>query len=266
MGRRTERIEFAGSGDASLSGVIEGPGEGDGPGLVLAHCFTCSKDLPTMVKLARGLVAAGYTLLRFDFTGLGDSDGDFADTTLSTDVDDVAGAVSALSDRGVEPVAAVGHSFGGLAVLLAAHRMPKVRAVAVVNTPCGTGHLRGVLADAEDRIRAEGRADVQLAGRSITISAALLDDLDDHDVQRRIADLGRPLLVVHAVDDAEIDVAEGERLFAAARQPKSFVALSGADHLLTPRGAAAGAARAIADFLDREGHGGVGGDREGDGG
>ncbi|MBW3602037.1 MAG: alpha/beta fold hydrolase, partial [Actinobacteria bacterium] len=179
MGRSTERIEFTGSGGGSLSAVIDAPGDGDGRGLVLAHCFTCSKDLPTMVTLARGLVAAGHTVLRFDFTGLGDSEGDFADTTLSTDVDDVARAVAALSDRGVEPVGAVGHSFGGLAVLLATHRLPTVRAVAVVNTPCGTGHLRGVLADAEDRIRAEGRADVRLGGRPVTIGAALLDDLDD---------------------------------------------------------------------------------------
>lgn len=264
MGRSTERIEFTGSEGARLAGVIEAPGEGHGGGLVLAHCFTCSKDLPTIVKLARGLVAAGHTVLRFDFTGLGDSGGDFAHTTLSTDVGDVACAAAALSDHGVEPVGAVGHSFGGLAVLLAAHRLHTVRAVAVVNAPCGTGHLRGLLAGAEDRIRAEGSADVRLAGRPVAISAAFLDDLDAHDTQRRVAELGRPLLVVHAVEDAEIEVGEGERLFAAARQPKSFVTLSGADHLLTGR-AAARAAGVIADFF-RAGPGGVGDDRAGRGG
>lgn len=245
-----ERITFAGSTGAQLSGILHVP-DGDARGSVLlAHCFTCSKDLHTVTRLARALADGGYAALRFDFTGLGESGGDFAATTVSHDVRDVVRAATALIERGYGPCALVGHSLGGAAALLAAHRLRTVRSVAVVGTPSTPGHVRALLAADEARIRAEGSAQVDIGGRPFPVAASFLDDLDTHDQRAAVADLGRPLLVVHAVDDEIVPVAEGERTFAAAAQPKGFMPLLHADHLVSSRAAADTLAGVVLAWLE----------------
>jgi putative redox protein len=245
-----ERITFPGSTGASLSGVLhtpEGPPRGS---VLLAHCFTCSKELHTQTRLADALANGGYAALRFDFTGLGGSDGDFGSTTVSHDVRDLTRAAATLIERGYGPCAMVGHSLGGAAVLLAANRLKTVRSVAVVGAPSSPSHVRRLLTDGEDEVRENGTATVDIGGRPFPISSAFLDDLETHDQAAAVAALGRPLLVVHAVDDEIVPVSEGEANFAAATQPKAFMPLLDSDHLVTSRASADQLATVLLRWLD----------------
>ncbi len=252
MDDAVERLRFTGGAGAELAGILHPPEQGVADGsLLFAHCFTCSKDQTTTARLAKGMAAGGFAVLRFDFTGLGDSGGDFADTTVTTDVADLVAAGAALAERGLPVVGLIGHSLGGAAAILAAGRMPSVRSVAVVNAPCAPGRLARLFTRAEPEIRRLGSTLVHLAGRRFPISEAFLDDLHAHDAERAIAGLGRPLLVIHALEDEEVPVAEGERIFAAAHQPKAFLPLLGADHLLTGRAVAQEAAELLAGWFAR---------------
>lgn len=186
-----------------------------------------------MTRLAKGLANAGFAVLRFDFTGLGESGGDFSATTVSTNVKDLARAATTLIERGLGPCGMLGHSLGGAAGLLAAHRLKTVRSVAVLAAPSSPQHVRGLLRDYREQIRDEGRIFVEIAGRRFPIDEAFLEDLDRHDAEGSVGALGRPLLVLHGLDDRVVDISEGERIFSQARQPRAFVPLSGADHLLT---------------------------------
>ena len=232
----TRTLSFAGSTGAQLEGTLHEP-EGAAKGsILLAHCFTCSKDLHTMTRLARGLADAGYAVLRFDFTGLGESEGDFATTTVANDVRDIVRAATALIEEGLGPCGLLGHSLGGAATLLAAERIHTIRSVVTIGAPASPSHVRHLFEDAEET--GSDRLKVTIGGREFDVATSFLDDLDDHDQKGAVAELGRPLLVLHAVDDEVVSVSEGERLFAAAKQPKGFVPLLDTDHLLTDRAAA----------------------------
>ena len=253
------RLRFEGSTGAELAAVFH-PADPVGPGgaargsLLVVHCFTCSKDLHTMSRLARGLAANGFAVLRFDFTGLGESGGDFADTTLSTDVGDLGRALACLREHGPAPYGLVGHSMGGAAGLLAAVGLPALRSLAVLGAPCTTEHIRELLPAVEPvRDYGPGSAppQVRIGERSFPISPAFMDDLARHEVERRVAELGRPLLVLHGLEDRVVPVEHGERLFAAASQPKAFVPLLGADHLLGDRRASAEAVAVLTDWFAR---------------
>jgi alpha-beta hydrolase superfamily lysophospholipase len=251
-----ERLAFAGTTGAELAAVFH-PADPVGPGgaargsLLVVHCFTCSKDLHTMTRLARGLAANGFAVLRFDFTGIGQSEGDFAETTLSTNVGDLGQAVACLREHGPAPFGLVGHSMGGAASLLAAGDLPALRSLAVIGAPSTAEHVRHLFTGLEGQIETAGLAEVRIGERSFPISAEFLDDLERHEVERRTAELGRPLLVLHGLEDRVVEVGHGERLFAAARQPKAFVPLLGADHLLTGRQAAADAVGVLTDWFAR---------------
>lgn len=247
----TEEFAFAGGAGARLAGVLHRPDSTPRGSVLLAHCFTCSKDLHTMTRLAGGLAEAGYAALRFDFTGLGASGGEFADTTVSTDVADLARAAHTLLEQGFGPCAMVGHSLGGAATLLAAHKVKSATRVAVLGAPSTPAHIRRLMADDVDAIRRDGEVVVEIAGRPFPIAASFLDDLDTHEQQRHVAALERPLLVLHAVDDTVVDVAEGEATFAAARQPKAFWSLRDADHLLSSRHKAEEALQVLVAWLDQ---------------
>lgn len=234
----TSELQFPGSTGATLSGVLHRP-EGTAKGSVLlAHCFTCSKDLHTMTRLARGLSAAGFAVLRFDFTGLGDSGGEFSDTTVSHNVRDLTAAATTLIQRGYGPCGLLGHSLGGAAALLAARRLRTVRSVVVLGAPATPTHVRRLFVDASEEIQREGETVVSIGGRAFPVALSFLEDLERHDQAGDIAALDRPLLVVHAVDDEVVEVAQGERIFAAASQPKGFYPLLRADHLVTDRAVA----------------------------
>jgi uncharacterized protein len=247
----TRALTFAGSTGAQLEGTLHEP-EGDAQGsILLAHCFTCSKDLHTMTRLASGLADTGYAVLRFDFTGLGESQGDFATTTVANDVRDIVLAATALIQEGFGPCGLFGHSLGGAAALLAAERVHTVRSVVTLGAPSSPSHTQHLFDDARAIEGSNGdRVTVTIGGRDFEVARSFLEDLEDHDQKGAVADLGRPLLVLHAVDDEVVSIEEGERLFAAARQPKAFVPLLEGDHLLTRRPDAERALGWVRDWFD----------------
>ena len=218
----------------TLAAVLDLPPDGEVIGCALfAHCFTCSKNLSAAAHVARALTAEGLAVLRFDFTGLGQSGGDFADTHVSTNVADLVAAARFMGEQLEAPSLLVGHSLGGAAVLLAAEHLPSVKAVATIGAPCRPDHVRHLLAESEDEIRREGEAEVILAGRRFTIREDFLDDLDQHRMDEAIGGLDRALLVLHAPTDQTVGVENAAHIFEHAKHPKSFVSLDTADHLLT---------------------------------
>jgi putative redox protein len=245
-----EKVTFHGAG-GQLSGTLHVPEGTPRGGVVLAHCFTCSKSLKVTRSLATGIEDGGYAVLRFDFTGLGESQGDFANTSVTSNIADLGAATRVLEERGLEPCAMVGHSLGGAATLLAAGNVPTVRAVAVVAAPFSPDHVRQLFADDDvERALASGHVTVKIAGRPFQISAEFFHDLERHCSPERIAALERPLLVVHGTADRVVGIEESERIFAAARQPRWFAAIPDGDHLFVQQRHAERAAAAIVSFLD----------------
>jgi putative redox protein len=245
-----EKVTFPGSAGV-LSGTLQIP-DGTLKGAVLqAHCFTCSKSLKVTRQLATGIEQGGYAVLRFDFTGLGESEGDFAETSVTTNVADVEEAARYLAKRGLGPCVMLGHSLGGAAALLAAGNVPQARAVVTVAAPSGPEHVMHLFAEEDvDAALAQGRATVSVAGRDFQISGEFFEDLQQHCTPERIAALERPLLVVHGTADTIVGIEEGEKIFQAAAQPKWFAAIPEADHLFIRPHSAAHAARAVVGFLD----------------
>jgi putative redox protein len=216
-----------------LAARLERPG-GELRGYALfAHCFTCSKDLRAAREVSRALADRGFAVLRFDFTGLGESEGDFAGTDFSSNVSDLVAAADFLRAEYEAPSLLAGHSLGGAAAIVAAGRISEVRAVATIGAPSEAAHLRETLLRASPELDGTVEAEVELAGRRFRIRRELLDDLERQNVDAAVSALGRPLLLLHSPADEIVGIEHAERLFAAARHPKSLVALEGADHLLT---------------------------------
>lgn len=218
---------------------------------VFAHCFTCSKNLSAAVNVSRTLARQGWGVLRFDFTGLGDSEGDFAQTHFSSNVQDLVAAARWLEAEHGPPRLLVGHSLGGAAVLRAAAELDCVRAVATLAAPARPDHVLALLDEHTDTIEREGEAVVKLAGRGFTIKRSFLDDLRAQSMQDCIGALRAALLVLHAPGDDTVGIGNASEIFAAAKHPKSFVSLDGADHLLSSSADARFAANVIAAWADR---------------
>lgn len=232
---RSERFEFPGAQGQRLAGRLDLP---DAPALayaVFAHCFTCGKDVLAARRITAGLAGRGIATLRFDFTGLGSSDGDFANTGFSSNIEDITAAADYLRSTGRAPSLLIGHSLGGAAVLAAAASLSEVRAVAVIGAPFEAGHALKNFAVQVSEIESRGEARVTLAGRDFTIRKSFLDDLRSHDQGARIARLGKALIVFHSPTDEIVGIENAKAIFEAARHPKSFISLDGADHLLSRR-------------------------------
>ena len=230
---KSERIRFPGAQGGELDARLELP---DGPVLghaVFAHCFTCSKTSRGATVISRALAAQGIATLRFDFTGLGGSEGDFANTNFSSNVGDLVAAVRHMTAIGRSPALLIGHSLGGAAALAAAGELGEVRAVATIGAPADPGHVAHLFADAAPEIEARGEAVVELGGRPFRIRKQFLDDIAEQTLDDRLAGLRRALLVLHAPTDDTVGVENAGRIFQAARHPKSFVSLDDADHLLS---------------------------------
>jgi uncharacterized OsmC-like protein/alpha-beta hydrolase superfamily lysophospholipase len=229
----TERFTFPGHGGHELAARLDRP---EGPHLataLFAHCFTCGKDIHAARRIAQRLAAAGIAVLRFDFTGLGHSQGEFANTTFSSNVEDLVAAAAALDARGLAPALLVGHSLGGAAVLKAAARIPSARAVVTIGAPFDPGHVTHNFAGALDRIAQDGQAEVDLGGRQVTIGRRFVAEIAAEQLAPAIAGLGRALLVLHAPRDEVVGIENAASIFMAAKHPKSFVTLAEADHLVS---------------------------------
>jgi putative redox protein len=235
----TLRVTFPGAGDYQLAGVLHRASGVARARALFAHCFTCSKDLRAAVRIAEAMAVRGITVLRFDFTGLGESGGEFADSNFSSNIDDLSAAANFLRQSEGAPDILVGHSLGGAAVLAVAERIPEARAVATIGAPADPGHVAHLLSAATEELHARGEAEVVLAGRPFRIKRQLLEDLAAQPQRRRIAELRKALLVCHAPRDSIVGIDNARIIFQAAKHPKSFLSLDsagpdgGADHLLT---------------------------------
>ncbi|GGC01649.1 osmotically inducible protein C [Marivita lacus] len=247
----TERITFPGHSGDTLSARLDLP---EGPHLataLFAHCFTCSKDIPAARRIAARLASMGIAVLRFDFTGLGHSKGEFANTTFTSNVGDLTAAAAYLERRGMAPSLLIGHSLGGAAVLKAARDMTGIKAVVTIGAPFDPEHVTHNFADALEDIQTKGKAQVDLGGRPFTIGKAFVEDVQAQALAPAIRDFRAALLVMHAPRDAVVGIENATNIFIAARHPKSFVTLDDADHLVTQARDAEYAAEVIAAWVAR---------------
>jgi uncharacterized OsmC-like protein/alpha-beta hydrolase superfamily lysophospholipase len=230
---RERKVTFTGAnGDRLSARVAEPPGGEVRAYALFAHCFTCSKDLKPVTHITRALTQAGIAVLRFDFTGLGESEGDFEDTTFSSNIDDLLYAARYMEDELEGPAILVGHSLGGAAVLMAAPQIESCRAVATIGAPFDPAHVTNLFGDRIPDIESDGDADVTIAGRTFTVSRQFLRDVEGRRMEETLAELGRPLVIFHSPIDNVVGIENAAKLYTAARHPKSFVSLDDADHLL----------------------------------
>ncbi|HLR31766.1 MAG TPA: alpha/beta fold hydrolase [Fodinibius sp.] len=230
----SKKLEFPGSSGDMLSARIDYPDEDKSTAYVLfAHCFTCSKNLKAVGNIARALTDRQMAVFRFDFTGLGESEGDFADTNFSSNIDDLIAAATYMAQEYRAPDILLGHSLGGAAVLQAAHQIENCKAVATMGAPANPEHVKKNFGAKLDEIEEKGEAEVSLAGRSFTIKKQFLDDLDEANMDRRIENLHRALIIFHAPLDNTVGIENAGHIFKQAKHPKSFISLADADHLLS---------------------------------
>ena len=251
MAITTSAVTFKGASGAELAARFDRPAGSPRACALFAHCFTCSKDVFAAKRIAAELVAHGIATLRFDFTGLGHSDGDFASTNFSSNVADLMSAVDWMRDNGEAPAILIGHSLGGAAVLSAAVDIPEVKAVATIGAPADAAHVLHNFKGDLDAIEKDGKAEVTLGGRNFTIQKQFLDDVETHNLAARIGAMKKALMVFHAPLDQTVGIENAALIYNAAKHPKSFVTLDGADHLLTDRNDAAYVAQMIAAWSER---------------
>lgn len=230
---RSESVEFENASGTKLSGVLEIPSGPVTAWAIFAHCFTCSKKSLAASRVARGLAANGIGVLRFDFTGLGESDGEFAETGFSSNVSDLVQAAGWMASEGRSVRLLIGHSLGGAASLVAAGQIERVQAVTTIGAPSDAGHVAEQFSTHIPEIEAEGAAEVNLGGRPFTISRAFLEDVKSAEVKSAVSALRKPVLFLHAPGDEIVGIDNATELFVTAKHPKSFVSLDQADHLLT---------------------------------
>jgi uncharacterized OsmC-like protein/alpha-beta hydrolase superfamily lysophospholipase len=246
-----EQFDFSNAEGLRLAGLLDNPAGEARAYALFAHCFTCGKDVHAAKRIAEGLTALGIAVLRFDFTGLGSSEGEFANTTFSSNVADLVAAADQLRRVKRAPSILIGHSLGGAAVLAAGPAVPEARAVVTIAAPSDPAYVTGLFKDQLKEIDARGEVEVTLAGRAFRIRRGFLHDVAEQELSGRIAALRKALLIFHSPTDEIVSIDNASRIFAAARHPKSFVSLDGADHLLSRRSDAAYVANMIAAWAER---------------
>jgi uncharacterized OsmC-like protein/pimeloyl-ACP methyl ester carboxylesterase len=246
-----ERFQFTGSEGQQLAAALDTPDGAIHAYALFAHCFTCGKDVLAAKRIATALAAKGIAVLRFDFTGLGSSEGDFANSTFSSNVADLVRAADHLRETRKAPAILIGHSLGGAAILAAAGQIPDAKAVVTIAAPSDPAHVTGLFKERIEDIRKLGKVEVTLAGRPFQIKREFLDDIAEHGLTTHVANLHKALLVMHAPTDDTVSIDNATRIFVAAKHPKSFVSLADADHLLTDRRDAAYVADVIAAWAER---------------
>jgi uncharacterized OsmC-like protein/alpha/beta superfamily hydrolase len=251
MDASTAMIRFPGALGSPLAARLDLPSGTPVAFALFAHCFTCSKDTLAASRISGALTSHGIGVLRFDFTGLGGSGGDFANTNFSSNIADLVAAAEWLGQHHQAPQILIGHSLGGAAVLAAAHKIAAARAVATIAAPFDPGHVRRLLEPGVEKIEAAGEAEVTLAGRKFRITKQFLDDIANQNSREHIAALRKALLVFHSPQDATVAIDNAAQIFMAARHPKSFVSLDDADHLLTRRQDATYVAAVLAAWVSR---------------
>jgi len=229
------KLEFNNAQGHTLVGLLEIPPENIAIAryALFAHCFTCGKDIAAASRISRALAARGIAVLRFDFTGLGNSDGDFANSNFSSNVSDLLAAAAKLESDYQAPQLIIGHSLGGAAVLAAAHRLPEVKALVTIGAPATAQHVEHLFSAESKLIKQQGEAVVNIGGREFCIKKQMLDDISKNNSTDQIGSLGKALLVFHSPIDTVVSVDQAAQIFMAAKHPKSYISLDQADHLLS---------------------------------
>jgi uncharacterized OsmC-like protein/fermentation-respiration switch protein FrsA (DUF1100 family) len=248
---RTERFQFQGEGGVQLAASLDLPDGEPKAYALFAHCFTCGKDVLAARRIAAALADKGIGVLRFDFTGLGSSEGDFANSTFSSNVADLVRAADLLRETRTAPAILIGHSLGGAAILAAAGQIAEAKAVVTIAAPSDPSHVTGLFREHVETIKKDGKADVSLAGRPFTIRSEFIDDIREHSLMDHITHLRKALLVMHSPTDDTVGIDNATRIFVAAKHPKSFVSLAEADHLLSQRRDSAYVADVAAAWVSR---------------
>ena len=227
------KINFANEQGEQLAGLLETPETETKAYALFAHCFTCSKDIAAASRITRALSKKGIAVLRFDFTGLGNSDGDFANTNFSSNINDLIHAANHLKENFEAPVMLIGHSLGGAAVLAASQSISSIKAVVTIGAPATGHHVEHLFAHAKEEIISKEQATVDLAGREFTIKKQFIDDINNYNDIDHIRELNKALLILHSPIDETVSIDEAAKIYAAAKHPKSFISLDKADHLLS---------------------------------
>lgn len=225
------KISFKGHAGDTLYARLDSP-ENPRAYVLFAHCFSGSKDFSPLTRIAKSLMEEGIALFRFDFTGLGDSEGNFANTNFSSNVQDLVSAANYMREELEAPSVLMGHSFGGTAVFVASNEIPEVKAVATIGSPFDAEHVKHQFGANIDEINAKGEAEVMLAGRKFTIKKQFLDDIRSQNMSKYISKLQRALLVMHSPMDSTVKIENARKIYDTAKHPKSFISLDSADHLL----------------------------------
>ncbi len=247
----TERFQFTSADGHQLAAALDLPEREPLAYALFAHCFTCGKDVLAAKRIATALAARGIAVLRFDFTGLGSSEGDFANSTFSSNVADLVRAADHLRETRKGPAILIGHSLGGAAILAAAGQIPDAKAVVTIAAPSDPTHVTHLFKDRIEDIRKHGKVEVQLAGRPFHITSEFLDDIAEHGLMAQVAKLHKALLIMQSPTDDTVGIDNATKIFVAAKHPKSFVSLAGADHLLSGKRDAAYVAGVIAAWAER---------------
>ena len=228
-----KNVTFENSAGEKLAGILDLPLAKPRAYALFAHCFTCSKNLRAATNISRALTDAGFAVLRFDFTGLGQSEGEFADSNFSSNVDDLLVAADFLDEHYEAPALLLGHSLGGTAVLQAAHDIPSAVAVATIGSPADPAHVGHLFAPATEALERDGVAEVNLGGRPFTVKQQFLEDIRKHPMPESLGSLRKAIMILHAPLDDTVELDNASKLFTAAKHPKSFVSLDKADHLMS---------------------------------
>jgi len=249
---RSQKILFENKKHQQLAARLELPANQHPKAFALfAHCFTCNKNLTAVRNISRSLSMAGIAVLRFDFTGLGESEGDFADTNFSSNIEDLVAAADHLKEHYQSPEILIGHSLGGAAVLCAAHQIDEVKAVATIGAPFSPVHVKHLFEEQLEKIKKEGIAKVSIGSRPFTVKKQFLDDIAEQEITSKINQLNRALLILHSPQDLTVEVENAAKIYHAARHPKSYISLDGADHLLTNKEDSTYAGQMIASWASR---------------
>ncbi len=233
---RSQKVSFTNTNGYELSARLELPvNQHPHTYAVFAHCFTCNKNLTAVRNISRALNMNGIAVLRFDFTGLGESEGEFADTNFTSNVDDLVAATHFLAENYHKPNIMIGHSLGGAAVLCAASQLPDLKAVVTIGAPFNPQHVSHLFEEGIEEIEATGAASINIGGRSFKVKKQFLDDLKRQYVEDKLKNLRKALLVMHSPQDKTVEIENAKRIYSTAHHPKSFVSLDGADHLLSDK-------------------------------
>lgn len=248
----SQKVTFTNSAGQQLAAIMEMPDSMPPKGYALfAHCFTCNKNLTAVKNIGRALNSKGIAVLRFDFTGLGESEGDFENTNFSSNIEDLLSAAQFLKENYEAPNIMIGHSLGGAAAIYAAAILDSVKVVATIGTPGDPSHVTHLFKNGIEHINEHGVANVSIGGRPFTIKKQFLDDIKEKDLQHTVHHLHKPILILHSPQDSTVGIESAAAIYQAAHHPKSFISLHGADHLLSNAADSAYVGAMIAAWSER---------------